>query len=254
MTLTIHQPELFVTRPAVVLFDTDNTLYEYEPAHTAALGATRDKAKRMLNFSADTFDEAYGEARHMVKERLEGTASSHSRLLYFQRMLEILGLRTQMLLALDFEQTYWRTFLGQARLFPAVKDVLDDLRLADITTVVITDLTAQIQFRKIIYWGLDNLFDYIVTSEEAGFDKPNAAPFLLMQEKLDSNAGPCWMIGDNAENDIKGARAAIGAVTLQKRHEGVEVRDGADGPDAVFDNFSELRRLLNSLLKKDAVL
>ena len=121
MTLTIHQPELFVTRPAVVLFDTDNTLYEYEPAHTAALGATRDKAKRMLNLSAETFDEAYGEARQMVKQRLEGTASSHSRLLYFQRMLEILGLRTQMLLALDFEQTYWRTFLGQARLFPAVK-------------------------------------------------------------------------------------------------------------------------------------
>ncbi len=247
MTLTIHQPELFMTRPAVVLFDTDNTLYEYGPAHAAALGATRDKAKRMLNLSADVFDEAYGKARQMVKQRLDGTASSHSRLLYFQRMLEILGLRTQMLLALDFEQAYWRTFLSTARLFPEVKDFLDDLRLADVTTVVVTDLTAQIQFRKIVYWGLDHFFDYIVTSEEAGIDKPNAAPFMLSLAKLERDTGPYWMIGDHAVNDIQGARAAIGAATLQKRHKGVEVLSGDDGPDLVFDHFAELRPLLRDL-------
>ena len=59
------------------------------------------------------------------------------------------------------------------------------------------------------------------------------------------------MIGDNPETDIEGARAAIDAVTLQKRHKGVEVRDGADGPDLVFDNFSELRRLFSDLLAQE---
>ena len=247
MTLSMRRSEAFAGPPAIVLFDTDNTLYAYDPAHAAALDATRAKANRMLNLSGAEFDEAYREARRRVKERLEGTASAHSRLLYFQRMLEILGLRTQTLLALDFEQTYWRTFLSTARLFPEVKEFLDDLRLADITTVVVTDLTAQIQFRKIVYWGLDHYFDYMVTSEEAGFDKPNAAPFLLSLAKLEPNTGPYWMIGDHAVNDIQGARAAIGAATLQKRHKGVEVLSGDGGPDLVFDHFAELRPLLRDL-------
>ena len=76
-----------------------------------------------------------------------------------QRMLK-LWLRSQVLLALDLEQTYWRTFLANAVLFENAKDLLDDLRLG-IPTAIVTDLTAQIQFRKVIYFGLDKYFDFI---------------------------------------------------------------------------------------------
>ena len=41
-----------------------------------------------------------------------------------QRMLEIMGLGSQVLLALDLEQTYWRTFLGNAVLFEVLKNFL----------------------------------------------------------------------------------------------------------------------------------
>ena len=56
-------------------------------------------------------------------------------------------------MALDFEQTYWRSFLSSSKLFSNVKDFLDDLRSASIKMAVITDLTAQIQFRKLVYWN-----------------------------------------------------------------------------------------------------
>lgn len=245
--MKIFNQERFVRLPDAFLFDTDNTLYSYEPAHAAAQQAVREKVVTTFSISAEDFDKAFKEARSQVKRRLKDTAASHSRLLYLQRMLEIMGLGSQVLLALDFEQTYWRTFLSNAVLFDGVKELLDDIRLLGIPTAIVTDLTAQIQFRKVVYFGLDHYFDYIVTSEEAGFDKPHEAPFQIALEKM-RPAGDCvWMIGDNPVNDIRGAREKINAVTLQKIHSGTELGVGPNSPDAAFHEFGDLRRLIARL-------
>ncbi|MFZ6765492.1 HAD family hydrolase [Undibacterium sp. Di26W] len=233
--------------PDAILFDTDNTLYPYEPAHSAAQNAVREKVVNTFSISPADFDKAFKEARQQIKDRLLHTASSHSRLLYLQRMLEIMGLGSQVLLALDFEQTYWRTFLSNAVLFDDVKELLDDIRLLGIPTAIVTDLTAQIQFRKVVYFKLDHYFDYIVTSEEAGFDKPHEAPFLIACEKMRPKGNCIWMIGDNPINDIRGAREKINAVTLQKIHKGAEIGTGLECPDAAFEEFAQLRKLISEL-------
>lgn len=248
--MKINNQERFAQLPDAFLFDTDNTLYPYDPAHAAAQRAVRDKVVNTFSISPEDFDKAFKEARTQVKNRLKNTASSHSRLLYLQRMLEIMGLGSQVLLALDFEQTYWRTFLSNATLFPDVKELLDEIRLLGIPTAIVTDLTAQIQFRKVVYFGLDHYFDYIVTSEEAGFDKPHEAPFQIALEKMRPKGNCIWMIGDNPVNDIRGAREKINAVTLQKIHSGVEVGTEINTPDAIFNDFSELRELIAKLGKQ----
>ncbi len=245
--MKINNPERFNRLPDAFLFDTDNTLYPYDPAHAAAQSAVREKVAKILSISPEDFDKAFNQARKEVKSRLKHTASSHSRLLYLQRMLEIMGLGSQVLLALDFEQTYWRTFLSNAMLFDGVKELLDDIRLLGIPTAIVTDLTAQIQFRKVVYFGLDNYFDYIVTSEEAGFDKPHEAPFKIALEKMQPKGDCIWMIGDNPVNDIKGAREQINSVTLQKIHDGVVVGVESCEPDANFNDFHELRNLLKKI-------
>lgn len=232
--------------PSVVLCDLDNTFYEYAPADRFAMTAVRNKAQQLLGLGPLDFQRAFEEAKGDVKSRLGNTASSHSRLLYFQRMIEIVGMKTQILVSLDLEQTYWRTFLTQAKILPGVKEFLEELRLLGIPTAVVTDLTAQIQFRKLIYFQLDGYFDYIVTSEEAGADKPSPAPFRLALEKFGYPKGPVWMIGDHAQNDIEGAKSAVGAVTFQiRRVDGEQHSCGA--PDVHFDNFLSLLRLLRSV-------
>ncbi len=245
--MKIQNPERFTRLPDAFLFDTDNTLYPYDPAHAAAMRAVRHKVTTTFSIAEADFDKAFDEARKQIKNRLKHTASSHSRLLYLQRMLEIMGLGSQVLLALDFEQTYWRTFLSNAILFEDVKGVLDDIRLLGIPTAIVTDLTAQIQFRKVVYFGLDHYFDYIVTSEEAGHDKPHQAPFQIAIEKMRPEGDCIWMIGDNPVNDIQGARQKINAVTLQKLHAGVEIDVSDHGPDALFKEYSELRLLIGKL-------
>lgn len=233
--------------PDAIFFDTDNTLYPYDPAHLAAQKAVKKKVVDTFSVKAEDFDRAFNRARNDVKERLQGTASSHSRLLYMQRMLEIMGLGSQVLLALDLEQTYWRTFLGNAVLFEGVKELLDEIRLWGIPTAIVTDLTAQIQFRKIVYFGLDHYFDHIVTSEEAGCDKPHKQQFELALDKIQPQGKCVWMVGDNPLNDIQGAREAIGAVTFQKLHKGITLGKGSAQPDASFKDFIELKELLLKL-------
>jgi putative hydrolase of the HAD superfamily len=252
MTLTVHRPAMFRRVPDAVLFDTDNTLYAYEPAHKAAMHAVRAKAARLFGIGEESFDQAFDTARTVIKERLRETASSHSRLLYFQLMLESLGLGSRVLLALDFEQTYWRTFLSNAKLFDGVKKFLDDLRIVGIPTAVVTDLTAQIQFRKIVYFGLDNYFDFIVTSEEAGCDKPHAPPFQIAIAKMKPRGACIWMIGDDARTDIAGARKEISAVTIQKVHTGVEHGAGDTRPDAMVSDYDSLRKLLQDIQRSVA--
>ena len=248
--MKINNHDRFTRLPDAFLFDTDNTLYPYDPAHAAAQAAVREKVTKTFSISPDDFDNAFTQARVEVKKRLKNTASSHSRLLYLQRMLEIMGLGSQVLSALDFEQTYWRTFLSNAEIFEGVKELLDDIRLLGIPTAIVTDLTAQIQFRKVVYFGLDHYFDYIVTSEEAGFDKPHEAPFQIALEKMRPNGDCVWMIGDNPVNDIRGGREKINAVTLQKVHAGVEIGTDINTPDATFNNFGELRVMLTKLVAK----
>lgn len=87
----------------------------------------------------------------------------------------------------------------------------------------------------------------MVTSEEAGFDKPHRAPFELALRKMRATASCVWMIGDNPVNDIGGAREKINAVTLQKLHPGIELGKGANTPDAAFREFGELRQFLSQL-------
>lgn len=236
----------FLTLPDAILFDIDDTLYAYQPAHLAAARVVSEKVSSMYMISETDFNKAYDEARMQIKAQLGRTASSHSRLLYYQRALELLGLSNQILTALDLEQSYWRSFLLKAKLFENVIETLNEIRLHGIPLALVTDLTAQIQMRKIVFFKLDQYVDYLVTSEESGSDKFAPASYQLALAKLGISKGCVWMIGDNPEADISGAKQAIGAITIQKLHKGVK-QSKSNLPDASFTNFRELMTLISTL-------
>ena len=245
----LNKSEL-IKKPKAILFDTDNTLYDYYPANKIAEEAVCKKAKNLLGINKKDFYKFYKEAKNDVKTNLKRTASSHSRLLYFQRLIEILGYKAQLLLALDLEQTFWRTFLANAPLFPGVKDTLRFLKTEKIPIAVVTDLTSHIQLRKLTYFGLEDIFDAVVTSEEVGMDKPDKKNFLQVLNKLNlSNNAYFWMIGDNPIADIYGAKQ-LNSSTFQKIHNKVSIGRGKYKPDYIFNDYYDFLTEVKKILKK----
>ena len=246
MPLKIINEKKFWKLPKAIIFDTDNTLYSYAPANELALKSVFTKAEILLDINRKLFEEKFKEARLEIKKRIRNQASSHSRLLYIQRTIELLGFKTQLLLTLDLEQTYWRTFLQSCKLFPNVRELLDTLKNLNIQTAIITDLNSQIQFRKIIFFGLEQYFDYVVTSEEAGFDKPSKAPFELALKKLDLLPNECWMIGDNLNADILGGKEC-GLTTLYKYESKDKSKFDNIIPDASFNEYITILNLIKKI-------
>jgi FMN phosphatase YigB (HAD superfamily) len=187
--------------PSLVVFDFDDTLYPYRPSHEAGVAALTAFATRELGVARNDFAEVWAAARRRVKARLGPTASSHSRLLYGHEAIEMLGLRSQPALALAMEQEYWRAYLLAAELRPGAADLLSTLRYNAIPIAIVTDLTAQIQFRKLVHLELDNVVDHVVCSEESGTDKSGLTPFRVLFERVPRPAGGyVWFVGDSLDD------------------------------------------------------
>ncbi len=190
-----------------VLIDLDNTLYPYAINHARALASCRSLAKTNYDVGAEQFDASYREGRSIIHVQLEHRASSHSRLLYFQKAGEILFGKTAVDFALVMEELYWDTFLSEIKWFPEAKQFLSECRNSGLKTCIITDLTTHIQMRKWKKLGLGDYIDYLVSSEEAGIEKPNRLIFKMALDKLSLNHDDVIMVGDNHKKDILGAEA-----------------------------------------------
>ena len=189
-----------------VVFDLDNTLYAYDPLDQEAGQRVQDFTCRMLGISKDRYQEAYQFGRAETKRKLGNVASSHNRLLYFQKTLEYMKVKP-MPLSLQMYEMYWGTCLEKMQLFPGARSLIDSLCEKGIMIAVCTDLTAHIQHRKLIALGLSDDIFCLVTSEEAGREKPASEMFALCLEKLGLPAEEVCYIGDNYSKDIVGAKA-----------------------------------------------
>lgn len=185
-----------------VLLDLDNTLYTYLPCHRAGLQAARRfYSKEIGPISPALFAKHYNSARDLVKKRTGNTAASHSRLLYFQYMLEKTSGKTVYRKTLLLEQAYWNQFLASMKLRPWVLPFLRHVKKAGKKTVIVTDLTARIQLKKISRLKLEKWIDFVVSSEEAGTEKPHPAIFKLAFQKAGCRARDAVLIGDHPERD-----------------------------------------------------
>jgi HAD superfamily hydrolase (TIGR01509 family) len=189
-----------------ILLDLDDTLYDYELCHSVAYLKSKSIASAKYNVSEAQFDEYWQKARYWVNQNLKGMAASHSRLLYFQKMHELLYDFTNAEFALEMEELYWNAFLNRMEFKPGVIHFLEKVLKLNIRVCIVTDLTAQIQLQKWEKLNLQRFVQFMVSSEEAGIEKPNASIFELALKKLKLENNQVIVIGDNTTKDIEGAK------------------------------------------------
>lgn len=222
-----------------IILDIDNTLYPYEPVHKIALSTSLVTLSQRLSIDHSFLKEKYLSAREEINKSLKNTAASHNRLLYFQYMFENLDI-SPLPHALEAYHLYWDAFLENMILFPGANEFL--LRMKGRKICFLTDLTAQIQYRKIAKLGLTEFVQDIVTSEEVGFDKPHPIMFEKALEKLGLDVQDVCMIGDNYEKDILGADS-MGISSYWMNWERKEIPGKAVGTS--IHNFHELSKALS---------
>ena len=191
-----------------LLLDLDNTLYDYASCNEPAVDAMLELAEQQLQIPKAKLAVECASARDRVKQWLPSVAAAHSRLLYLQNMIERLTGKTHPEVALSLHDTFWNAYFTHMNLHAGVKDVLRAVKEKGIKIIILTDLTAEIQFKKLIHLGLVDVIDAVVTSEEAGADKPHPKMFSLALQKAGCTAAECLVVGDNVETDIVGAQQA----------------------------------------------
>lgn len=88
---------------------------------------------------------------------------------------------------------------------PGVIDFLKELKKRGVRTGTGTDMTAYIQYKKLESLGAAPYIDFMVSSEEAGVEKPHPHLFEICVEKSGVQAVECAFIGDNYKKDVEGA-------------------------------------------------
>jgi putative hydrolase of the HAD superfamily len=90
--------------------------------------------------------------------------------------------------------------------YPHVYSTLNKLLKLGILMGILSDAPVKEAWLRLAYLNFHHIFDAVVTFEDTGERKPNAAPFLAMLKKLDVKSAEALMVGDWAERDIVGAR------------------------------------------------
>ncbi|MCI6465705.1 MAG: HAD-IA family hydrolase [Faecalicatena sp.] len=190
-----------------VFFDIDDTLYHFTEANRLAASEVEIYVCKELKIESGAWKDAVKQAQLRIGARLgQSSPTTHNRQIRFQNALEILHKPIHPH-GTKLYQLYWDTVLKNAVPEPGVERMLDLLKKKGIHLGIGSDMTSYIQNKKLEMLGLAPYFDSVVTSEEAGSDKPNSSIFQLCMEKAGCAPEECLFIGDNWEKDVAGACA-----------------------------------------------
>ena len=238
-----------------VLFDIDNTLYDLAAPHAEALRETEVRAAAELGVPRETLHAAYQRAFDWQIGNHADNAGFHSRAVRFQRALE--ELRLPLRYAVPLADRYWAELLdriGAAGPVDGAAELLRGLKERGTRVGAATDMTADWQFRKLERLGLLDDLDFMVTSEEAGAEKPDRKLFSLCAEKAKASPEECLFVGDSFRKYYCGAlEAGMKALWFvppgkQTALDTPEKENAADTPEkAAAERIASLSEILERL-------
>lgn len=210
---------------ATLFFDLDRTLWDFDANSAESLTELLEEFDLLpLVGSYDDFHRAYRKNNERLwADYRDGNISkpvlSWTR---FSHTFQDFGLQNEELARL-FGQLYLEKSQRKRKMMPGTLEILNYLKPA-YKLFLVTNGFEEVQKQKVVNCQLDEFFEGMITSEEAGVQKPDPAIFRLAMARSNSIASECLMIGDDPEVDIRGAASAgIDQVFLNSRNENREV-------------------------------
>lgn len=228
--------------PRLLLFDLDDTLCDYATA----------RARRLrIAFNLDRFAEVGATGRDIERMIADSLATQPHGTDHFPTLFSRHGIDDPRVA--DAAMTWYRDnrFHG-LDLFADAAPTLAKLRLARDSSGrrverrigVVTNGPADVQRAKVELLGILDLVDFVVISGEFGAWKPDPAIFHEALRLGEATPEESVFIGDSAEHDMAGARAA-GIRTIWMNRSGIVWNTAEPEPDQTVRNVAELVALLS---------
>ncbi len=230
-----------------VFFDIDDTLC----ATTAfAQRARRNAVRAMLAAGLQGDEErVYRELEEVIAE-FSSNYEHHFDKLLLRLPETALADHNPALVVAAGVAAYHDTKFRELAPFPGVRELLADLRRANVRVGIITHGLTVKQAEKLVRLGLVPHLDpsAIFISDQIGVAKPNPKIYQMALERCGVAAARALYVGDNPRNDVIPPRQ-LGMRTcwarLVRKHE----LGDAPRPDFEIESFAELRTILREQLQ-----
>jgi len=217
-----------------VLFDMDNTLFDFIHAQQAACRAVllhcgdgSDPEDLFAYFRRPVHGfEDYGNIRDFLNDR-----NSFSDRLFAECC-----------------RIYEEEKIAAVSPYPGVLQILAMLQSREVPVGIITDAESGHALRRLEKAGLAAFFRTVVTPDRSGARKPDPAPFLLALRELSTPPEKSVLIGDSIRRDILPAQK-IGMVTVYAQYGDWYRTDRSESctPDFTAGTVAEMERMLAGL-------
>ncbi|MBR3436898.1 MAG: HAD family hydrolase [Lachnospiraceae bacterium] len=191
-----------------VILDIDDTLYEWAKLDPVVV---RDYigpyVKRHFGWTVEDYYRRLYEATDELVAFSGTTGDCRDRIIRYQLMLEKAGFPVEPH-AYDLYHLYWDEMLRRIVPYEGTTETLEALRSYGIRIGVCSDNTAELQFRKLRVLGLGKYMDFVVTSAEAGIEKPDPKIFERALQKACCAPEECLFVGDVVPKDVLGPEKA----------------------------------------------
>lgn len=227
-----------------VLFDLDDTLFDFHKAEKIAL------TKTLVHFGIDPTEETLAlysaiNAAHWKRLELGEISREEVKVGRYRELFKTIGVECDPVKA----TAYYESMLAIGHYFmPGAPELLEEL-YGKYRLYIVSNGTAKVQEGRIGSSGIKKYMDGIFISQILGANKPDKQFFdICFSEIPDFSLSETVIIGDSLSSDIKGGINA-GITTVWFNPKGIE-NDNDIKPDYTIKELSEVPGLLSQISAK----
>ena len=227
-----------------VLFDLDDTLFDFHKAEKIAL------TKTLVHFGIDPTEETLAlystiNAAHWKRLELGEISREEVKVGRYRELFKTIGVECDPVKA----TAYYESMLAIGHYFmPGAPELLEEL-YGKYRLYIVSNGTAKVQEGRIGSSGIAKYMDGVFISQVLGANKPDKQFFdICFSEIPDFSLSETVIIGDSLSSDIKGGINA-GIITVWFNPKGIE-NDNDIKPDYTIKELSEVPGLLSQISAK----
>jgi putative hydrolase of the HAD superfamily len=183
-----------------VIFDLDNTIYDYDICNNYALIKLFEYIKKQNElYTLTDIETKYNKMNKNIKKS-NNSCNKFNKSIYIKNLLEELKIPIKHFDS--YYNLYKSAFFEKCKLFDYVYESIVLLHNNGIKIGILSNNIYIQQYEKLQKLGIIDYIDVIVTSDEIGEEKPHNFMFYRIQQLMNISFENMLYIGDNMEDDI----------------------------------------------------